>query len=334
MPCSRAIRAASILPSIPRSPKPPGIRMPSASSIAAQDLLVVHASRSRPSRPRRRQPCSKPEWRSASTTDRYASSSCTYLPTRAIRTGACSCAAPAFSMKPFHDVEVGRRRLHAEVVEHEVVDALGLEVERDLVDQVDVARGDDRLHGQRREQRDLLADVVGQPALGAGDDHVGLDADAAQLVDRVLRRLRLELARVADVRHEREVDEHAPAPADVDRELPDRLEERQRLDVAHRAADLGDHDVDVLALAHELDAVLDLVRDVRDDLDGPAEVVAAALLADDRVVDRARGHVRRARRVRVGEPLVVARGRGRSPPRPRSRTPRRAGTATSCRDRR
>ena len=143
-------------------------------------------------------------------------------------------------------------------------------------------------------------------ALGAADHHVGLDADAAQLVDRVLRRLGLELARVADVGHERQVDVHAAAPADVDRELADRLQERQRLDVADRAADLGDDDVDVLALADELDAVLDLVGDVRDDLDGAAEVVAAALLADHRVVDRAGGHVRGARRVRVREALVVA----------------------------
>ena len=32
IPFSRAIRAASTLPSIPRSPKPPGIRIPSAPS--------------------------------------------------------------------------------------------------------------------------------------------------------------------------------------------------------------------------------------------------------------------------------------------------------------
>ena len=93
---------------------------------------------------------------------------------------------------------------------------------------------------------------------------------------------------------------------DVDRELADRLQERQRLDVAHRAADLGDHDVDVLRLGDQLDAVLDLVGDVRDDLDGAAEVVAAALLADDRVVDRAGGDVGAARGVRVREALVVA----------------------------
>ena len=159
---------------------------------------------------------------------------------------------------------------------------------------------------QRREQRDLLADVEVEPALGAAEQHVGLDADAAQLVDRVLRRLRLQLAGVADVGHEREVDVHAVAPADVDRELPDRLEERQRLDVAHRAADLGDDDVDVARLADEAHPLLDLVGDVRDDLDGGAQVVAPALAADDRVVDPAGRDVRRPRRVRVREALVVA----------------------------
>ena len=106
--------------------------------------------------------------------------------------------------------------------------------------------------------------------------------------------------------HEREVHEHAAVAADVDGELADRLEHRQRLDVAHRAADLRDHDVDVLGLRDQLDAVLDLVRDVRDDLHGAAEVVAAALLADDGVVDRAGRDVRAARGVRVREALVVA----------------------------
>src|SRR3954447_26666531 len=38
--CSRAIRAAVILPSMPRTPKPPGIRMPSAPCRRA-DLTVV-----------------------------------------------------------------------------------------------------------------------------------------------------------------------------------------------------------------------------------------------------------------------------------------------------
>ena len=101
------------------------------------------------------------------------------------------------------------------------------------------------------------------------------------------------------------MDEHAPAPAHVDRELADRLQERQRLDVANGPADLGDHEVDVGGLRHQLDPLLDLVGYVRDDLNRGAEVVAAALPPDHGVVDATGSHVRRAARIGVGETLVV-----------------------------
>ena len=65
-------------------------------------------------------------------------------------------------------------------------------------------------------------------------------------------------------------------------------------------------EVDVARVGHQPDPLLDLVGDVRDDLDGRAEVVAAPLAPDHRVVDPAGGDVRGARRVRVGEALVVA----------------------------
>ena len=87
-------------------------------------------------------------------------------------------------------------------------------------------------------------------------------------------------------------------------ELADRLEERQRLDVADGAADLDDHHVAVVG--HRADRRLDLVGDVRDDLHRRAEVVAAALLLDHRLVDPAGGDVVLAGRDDVGEALVVA----------------------------
>src|SRR5215217_1177517 len=201
--------------------------------------------------------------------------------------------------------QVGWGQLDAEVAQHRLVDALVGELERHLVDRVDVARRDHRADRQVREQRDLLADVLAELLLGAAHHHVRLDADAAQLLDRVLRRLRLQLTRVTQERHEREVYEHAAIAPDLRVELAQRLEERQRLDVAHGAADLGDHDVHVRALGDELDAVLDLVGDVRDHLHGAAEVVAAALTPDHRVVDRAGRGVGGAARVRVREALVV-----------------------------
>ena len=140
----------------------------------------------------------------------------------------------------------------------------------------------------------------------AADDDVGMDTDAAQLVDRVLRRLRLQLAGRLDERHERHVDVHDVLRPDLAPELAHRLEERERLDVADRAADLGDDDVGRPCLGSAPDSRLDLVRDVRDHLHGRAEEVALALLAQDGVPDRAGAVARAAEEVLVDEPLVVA----------------------------
>src|SRR3979409_1497581 len=72
-------------------------------------------------------------------------------------------------------------------------------------------------------------------------------------------------------------------------ELADRLEERQALDVADRAADLNQHEVDaVVAVAPE---ILDRIGDGRDHLDGGAEVIAAPLLGEDLLIDAAGGDV-------------------------------------------
>src|SRR4026207_2285182 len=71
--------------------------------------------------------------------------------------------------------------------------------------------------------------------------------------------------------------------------LPSGLGDRQRLDVAPRAADLDDRHLGVARPA--LDVELDLVGDVRDDLHRAAEGVAVALLLDHRLVAQARGGV-------------------------------------------
>ena len=156
------------------------------------------------------------------------------------------------------------------------------------------------------EQGDLVADLVADRVVGAQHDHVGLDADAAQLLDRVLGRLRLELAGGRERGQQRDVDVQHVRPADVLAHLADGLEERQRFDVADRAADLDDHDVRVAIARDPRDALLDLVRDVGDDLDRAAEVVAAPLLGDDRLVDAPGRDVAQLGQVRVDEALVVA----------------------------
>ena len=94
------------------------------------------------------------------------------------------------------------------------------------------------------------------------------------------------------------------AAADFEADLANRFEERLALDIADSAADLDNDDVGVEGdLA---DPGLDLVGDVGDDLDGAAQVLTAAFLVDDRLVDLAGGEVVVAGHRAGGEALVVA----------------------------
>ena len=177
--------------------------------------------------------------------------------------------------------------------------------ERQLVDVAGVGGVHDRPFLDVAQVRDLALQVVAQRLVAAADDDVGLDAAAAQLGDRVLRRLGLLFPRGADERHERDVHVADVVAPGVLAKLPDGLEEREDLDVTDGAADLGDDHVDVVG-DEAADAPLDLVGDVRDDLHRAAEVVTASLGGEHRLVDRSGRGVRRARERFVDEPLVVA----------------------------
>ena len=160
---------------------------------------------------------------------------------------------------------------------------------RHRVDVVDVARLDHRAFAHVAEQRRACAAPPSGSAVGAAEQDVRLDADRAQLLDRVLGRLGLQLAGARDVRQQRQVDVDRVVARQLVAELADRLEERQALDVADRAADLDQHEIEVvIAVADE---VLDGVGDVRDHLDGRAEIVAAPLLGEDLLVDAPGGDV-------------------------------------------
>ena len=175
---------------------------------------------------------------------------------------------------------------------------------RDLVDVVRVDAGNHRALLDVGEQCDLAALLVGQRILAAAQQHVGLDTDAAQFLHAVLRGLGLDLARAADDRHQREMQEHAVVAAQLDAQLANGFQERQRFDVADRAADL--HHAHVGIAGAELDGTLDFVGDVRNHLHRRTQVVAATLLGDHAFIDAAGGEIAVPARGRAHEALVVA----------------------------
>ena len=184
------------------------------------------------------------------------------------------------------------------------VHAGGVVGERDLVDRADVECRDDGFEADVAEIGDLAALAVWDRAVAAAEQHLRLDADVLEFLDRVLGGLGLELAGARDPGDEREVEEHRALGAEIVAELADGLEEGKALDVADGAADLDEREV--VGVGAGDDGVLDGVGDVGDHLDGGAEIVAAAFLRDDVGIDAAGGGVVGAGRVDAGETFVVA----------------------------
>ncbi|MNM57342.1 hypothetical protein D3C81_685400 [compost metagenome] len=202
--------------------------------------------------------------------------------------------------------QVGRAGLvgQLQLVDDDLVQALCVQAHRNAVQHIDVGHADHRALGDVGELGDLATLRIRHRLFRAAQQHVRLDADRAQFLHRVLGRLGLQFTRGGDVRHQGEVHEQCLFRATLGTHLADRLQERQRLDVADGATDL--HQGHVEALGGFVHAATDLVGDVRNDLHGRAQVVAAALLANHFFVDATGGDRVLAAQAGTHEALVVA----------------------------
>ena len=177
-----------------------------------------------------------------------------------------------------------------EHIQHFAAEPLLLEGQRNGIDAVGIQGGDHRPFLHTTETTDLALHLIADRAIAAAHQHIGLDADGAQLLHRVLGGLGFELAGGADEGQQGDVDVSDVASTHIAAEFPNGFEKGQGFDVAHGAADFGDHHIGVAVGGHPFDAFTDLARDVRDHLHGAAVVITAALLVDHRLVNRARGH--------------------------------------------
>ena len=200
--------------------------------------------------------------------------------------------------------EIGNGGADSEFAGQKVAKAKSLKLQRYFIDGSRGGGGDDCLYGYVRKERNLLAHVIWDRVIGAEDDHVRLNAAAAQLLHRVLRWLCLQLTSCCKLWEEGDVNVERISATNVLLELTNRFDEGQRLDVTHRSPNFNDYDIDIIA-SEPKDSLLDLVGDVRDHLHGATEIVAAALSCDHGGVDATGRDVRRLGEVHINEAFVV-----------------------------
>ena len=126
-----------------------------------------------------------------------------------------------------------------------------------------------------------------------------------QFLHGVLRRFGLEFVGGFQIRHISEMHTHGIAPQ-LPFQLTDGFQERGTLDVADSTANLRNHEIIILLFTQILNLPFDFVGDMRDHLNGLSQVISAALLVNNRLVDTSCRHRIGARCLNACEAFVVS----------------------------
>jgi hypothetical protein len=120
---------------------------------------------------------------------------------------------------------------------------------RHFIDRVNLAGLYHGAFAHVAEKPDLAPLLARDLAIGAAKKDVRLDADGAQFLHRMLGRLGLEFAGARDEGQQREMNVNRMSAWQIIAELADRLEERQAFDIADRAADFDEDEIDAFVAA-------------------------------------------------------------------------------------
>ena len=210
---------------------------------------------------------------------------------------------PVHHVLPFREIRT-RGGADGKGVQNGAVQPRAMIGQRRLVDGLQVIGRDHGVRADVAEQRDLGTFLFRDGVFGPADQHIGGQTDGLQFLDAVLGGLGLQFARCRKIGQQRQVHQDALAARAFMGELADRLEEGQALDVAHRAADLAQHEIDLVVADGK--EILDLVRDVGDHLDGLAQVFAPPFLFQHVGINAAAADAVGAARGNAGEAFVMA----------------------------
>ena len=142
-----------------------------------------------------------------------------------------------------------------------------MKCDRDFINRLHVPGGNHSFFTHIAEQRNLALHVTRQRPVATTQQDIRLDPYFAQFLDTVLGRFGLQFAGRRDVGDQRQVNIKDVFMATISAKLTDRLQKRQGFNVADRTADFDDRQIGAFGIFQNF--ALDLVGNVRDDLDRP-----------------------------------------------------------------
>ena len=121
----------------------------------------------------------------------------------------------------------------------------------------------------------------------------------------MLSRLGLDLSSRTDDRQPGHVYEQAVFTPNFIPQLTKGFKKRLRLNITNRSADFKDHDLSAGFFCRQPDATFDLIGNVRNHLDGPAEIIATAFFGNGFSIDLPGREITDPAQADVNETFVV-----------------------------
>ena len=185
--------------------------------------------------------------------------------------------------------QIGGGRVQSQLVADDGIKPLIVEHLRNLVDGVGIPYGNDGVFTDVGKQGNLGTFVFGNRPVGTAQQRVRVNPDFTQLLDTVLGRFRFQLTCRSDVRNERQMDEYRRVLFRTQAQLACGFQKRQGFDIADGTADFDQRDF--VTFRATVNEILDFVGDMRDDLDGFAQIFPTSFLADDGFINLPGGEV-------------------------------------------
>ena len=205
----------------------------------------------------------------------------------------------------FQRIKVDLGLLQAETLQHLGIKLLIEQRKRHFIDRRRINAGKHVFWGNVAEQGDLFSNLLGNFMVGAAHDEIRLNADGTQLLDAMLCRLCFHLMGCGNVRYQRYMHEQDIAVGALLLELARRLDKGLRFDVADGTADFRDYDIGVRLLRDAVQALFNGIGNMRNNLYGTAQEVAAAFAGNEALVNGTLREVGFTREAFIDKTLVM-----------------------------
>ena len=205
----------------------------------------------------------------------------------------------------FQRIKIDLGLLQAETLQHLGIKLLIEQRKRHFIDRRRINAGKHVFGGNVAEQGDLFSNLLGNFMVGAAHDEIRLNADGTQLLNAMLSWLGFHLMSCGDVRHQRYMHKQHVAVGALLLELARRLDKGLRFDVTDGTADLRDYDIGVRLLRDAVQALFNGIGNVRNNLYGTTQEVAAAFAGNEALVNGTLREVGFTREAFIDKTLVM-----------------------------